>query len=189
MVAALDQQSTRRVMSLLRSPPQSGMYAAPKQLLLRRYCLSSAKRADKILSLSGLGDSTAVDLMDDMLSLLGTDDGDFLFPHIFQRQLPPQVRTALANSPRLTASDYRGLAEEADRILLATRRFVVQSTAMEPQQRTVEDPAVVSAVGVMTPRRKSSLCSYHRRFGNKAKRCVPPCTFEVSGKCSSSRGR
>lgn len=187
VVAALDQQSTRRVMTLLRSPPERGKYAALKQLLVRRYCLSAAERADKLLSLSGLGDCTAVDLMDDMLALLGSDDGGFLFPHIFLRQLPREVRAALANSPLLAAGDFRGLAEEADRILLASRRVMVQSATMDPQQMSPKDPAVVWAVGTRA-RRGSSLCFYHRRFGNKAKRCVPPCTFDSSGNTVAAVG-
>ena len=134
VVAALDQHSTRRVMQLLRDPPRHGKYAALRQLLLRRYSLSAAERADKMLALPGLGDGSAVDLMDSMLSPLGSDVGGFLFPHIFLRQLPPPVRAALANSPCLTASDYRGLAEEADRVLLATRRFSVQSVSSDPRQ-------------------------------------------------------
>ncbi|XP_054862562.1 uncharacterized protein LOC129347893 [Amphiprion ocellaris] len=187
VVAALDQQSTRRVMSLLRSPPDSGKYAALKQLLVRRYCLSSAERADKLLSLSGLGDCTAVDLMDDMLSLLGSDEGGFLFPHIFLRQLPREVRAALANSPLLAAGDFRGLAEEADRVLLASRRVTVQSATMDPQQMSPTDPAVVSAVSARA-RRGSPLCFYHRRFGVKARRCVPPCTFDSSGNAVAAVG-
>ena len=120
--------------------------------------------------------------MDSMLSLLGSDVGGFLFPHIFLRQLPPPVRAALANSPCLAASDYRGLAEEADRVLLATRRFSVQGVSSDPRQPTAEgeDPAVVAGVSGRR-QRGGALCFFHQRYGSKARRCVPPCTFEVSG--------
>ncbi|CAF98772.1 unnamed protein product [Tetraodon nigroviridis] len=140
VVAALDQQSTRRVMQLLRDPPPRGKYAALKELLLRRFGLSAAERADKLLSLPGLGDGSAVDLMDSMLSLLGSDEGGFLFPHIFLRQLPHPVRAALANSPSLAAGDFRGLAEEADRVLLTARRTSVRSVLADPQLLVSEDP-------------------------------------------------
>ncbi|XP_078793697.1 uncharacterized protein LOC144987873 [Oryzias latipes] len=185
VVAALDQQSTRRAMPLLRSPPPQEKYAALKEFLLRRYSLSASERAEKILSMSGLGDSSAVDLMDSMLSLLGSDEGGFLFPHIFLRQLPPPVRAALANSPRLAAGDYRGLAEEADRVLLATRRFAVQHVTSDAHlQETEDDPVSVSAVGEGA-RRGTSLCRFHQRFGRKAKRCVPPCAFLSSGNAAA----
>lgn len=187
VVAALDQQSTRRAMPLLRSPPPRGKYDALKELLLRRYSLSAPERAERILSMPGLGDGSAVDLMDNMLSLLGSDDGGFLFPHIFLRQLPPPVRAALANSPCLAAGDYRGLAEEADRVLLATRRFSVQhitSEAQLNQQETEDVPPSVSAVGV-SARRGNSLCRFHQKFGRKAKRCVPPCSFSSPGNAAA----
>lgn len=182
VVAALDQQSTRRVMQLLRDPPQDRKYAALREALLRRYSLSDAERADKLLSLPGLGDGTAVDLMDSMLSLLGPDEGGFLFPHIFLRQLPPPVRAALANSPCLTTADYRGLAEEADRVLLATRCFAVQNVTSHTLQPTPEEDGSPLVAGVSTRRqRRGTLCYFHQRFGSKARRCVPPCTFEVQG--------
>lgn len=181
VVAALDQQSTRRVMQLLRDPPPRGKYAALKELLLRRYSQSAAERADKLLSLPGLGDGSAVDLMDSMLSLLGPDEGGFLFPHIFLRQLPHSVRTALANSPSLAAGDFRGLAEEADRVLLTARRTSVQSVLADSRQLVPEDTDQAMVAGVSARRRKSDLCFFHQRFGHKARRCVPPCAFEMQG--------
>ncbi|XP_029692177.1 uncharacterized protein [Takifugu rubripes] len=181
VVAALDQQSTRRVMQLLRDPPPRGKYAAIKELLLRRYSQSAAERADKLLSLPGLGDGSAVDLMDSMLSLLGADEGGFLFPHIFLRQLPHPVRAALANSPSLAAGDFRGLAEEADRVLLTARRTSVQSVLADSRLLVPEDTDQAMVAGVSSRRRKSDLCFFHQRFGHKARRCVPPCAFETQG--------
>ncbi|XP_035981033.1 uncharacterized protein LOC118556803 [Fundulus heteroclitus] len=114
VVSALDPPSTRRAMSLLRNPPADGKYSALKHLLLRRYSLSDAERAEKLLSLSGLGDGSALELMESMLSLLGDDEGGFLFIHLFLRQLPAPVRIALANSSLLREKDFRSLAEKAD---------------------------------------------------------------------------
>ncbi|XP_078812534.1 uncharacterized protein LOC144996713 [Oryzias latipes] len=179
-----DPASWFHVEALFHPPPQE-KYAALKELFLRRSSLSASERAERILSMSGLGDSSAVDLMDSMLSLLGSDEGCFLFPHIFLRQLPPPVRAALANSPRLAAGDYRGLAEEADRVLLATRRFAVQHVTSDAHlQETEDDPVSVSAVGEGA-RRGTSLCRFHQRFGSKAKRCVPPCAFSSSGNAAA----
>ncbi|XP_026050575.1 uncharacterized protein LOC113037555 [Astatotilapia calliptera] len=62
VVASLDPLSTRRVMTLLRDPPAQGKYAALKGLLLRRYSLSDAERAEKLLSIAGLGDGWRISL-------------------------------------------------------------------------------------------------------------------------------
>ncbi|CAI5644594.1 unnamed protein product [Oreochromis niloticus] len=119
----MDPLSTRRVMTLLRDPPTQGKYTALNELL-RRYSLSDAERP-RNSSLSGLGDGAALELMESTLSLRGTDDGGFLFTHVFLRQMP--VQPGLTNSPLLAAKDYRSLAEEAGHILLATRSFGIQA--------------------------------------------------------------
>ncbi|XP_035764445.1 uncharacterized protein LOC118454313 [Neolamprologus brichardi] len=166
-------------MTLLRDPPAQGKYTALKALLLRRYSLSDAERAEKLLSLAGLGDGTALELMESMLSLLGADDGGFLFTHLFLRQLPAPVRAGLANSPLLATKDYRSLAEEADRILLATRSFSVQaivqdspafSPAPSPMLQGPSDSSTVAGIAarrhLSRPREMgmSALCSNKERL-------------------------
>lgn len=131
VVAAIDKQATRQVMQLLQFPPLQGTYGTLKQLLPRRYSLSAAERADKLLSLPDLGDGMAMDLMDNMLSLLGSDEGGFIFPHIFLPQLTPSVCVTLANSPHLASGDYRSLVEKADCVLLAMRNLAVRSVTLE----------------------------------------------------------
>ncbi|CAI5669902.1 unnamed protein product [Oreochromis niloticus] len=176
-------------MTLLRDPPAQGKYAALKELLLRRYALSDAERAEQLLNLSGLGGGTALELMENMLSLLGPDDGGFLFVHLFLRQLPAAVRAVLANSPLLPAKDYRSLAEEADRILLASRTFDVHALATDsPAAPSTPPPASPGAsaplltAGIATRRhRRKSICFYHQRFGDRARRCLPPCAFTAQG--------
>nr|XP_061779159.1 uncharacterized protein LOC133570496 [Nerophis lumbriciformis] len=110
VVTALNAQTTRRVMGVLRDPPAADKYGALKTLLLRLYQLSDAERAERLLSLNGLGDRKPTELMDNMLALLGSRDASFLFVQLFLRQLPPPVRTALANSPLVTTKDYRGFS-------------------------------------------------------------------------------
>ncbi|KAL3978877.1 hypothetical protein ACER0C_019939 [Sarotherodon galilaeus] len=189
VVASLDPLATRRAMTLLRDPPAQGKYAALKELLLRRYALSDAERAEQLLNLSGLGGGTALELMENMLSLLGPDDGGFLFVHLFLHQLPAAVRAVLANSPLLPAKDYRSLAEEADRILLASRTFDVHALATDsPAAPSTPPPASPGAsaplltAGIATHRhRRKSICFYHQRFGDRAPRCLPPCAFTAQG--------
>ncbi|XP_019204843.1 uncharacterized protein LOC106097241 [Oreochromis niloticus] len=189
VVASLDPLATRRALTLLRDPPARGKYAALKELLLRRYALSDAERAEKLLSLSGLGGGTALELMEHMLSFLGPDDGGFLFAHIFLRQLPAAVRAGLANSPLLGTKDYRSLAEDADRILLATRAFhdhdLVPASPAAPSTSPltcpdVSAPSLVAKVAAQRHRGRD-LCFYHQRFGPRARRCLLPCAFPTLG--------
>lgn len=182
VVAALDSSSTRRVMGLLRDPPLANKYGSLKDQLLRLYQLSDTERAERLLSLNGLGDSKPTELMENMLALLGSGDTSFLFIQLFLRQLPPSVRTALASSPLVRTKDYRGIAEEADRILLASRQYRVQALVPGEPRGLLEDVVTGTLAAVTASRREESgLCFYHRRFGTKAKRCIPPCSFQHRG--------
>ncbi|XP_056106413.1 uncharacterized protein LOC130084911 [Rhinichthys klamathensis goyatoka] len=122
VVAALDASTTARAMALLEAPPADGKYDALKTFLLNLFELSELEKADRLLSLNGLGDSKPSELMERMLAVLGAADPAFLFAHIFLRQLPAPVRTALASSALPSSRDYRALAVEADRIFLANRQ-------------------------------------------------------------------
>ena len=100
VVAALDASTTARCMARLEAPPAVGKYDALKAFLLDLFELSELEKADRLLSLNGLGDGKPSELMERMLAVLGSADHSFLFAQIFLRQLPAPVCTALA-SPSL----------------------------------------------------------------------------------------
>lgn len=186
VVAALDASTTARAMALLEAPPADGKYDALKTFLLSLFELSELEKAERLLSLNGLGDNKPSELMEKMLAVLGTADPSFLFAHIFLRQLPAPVRTALASSPLPSSRDYRALAVEADRIFLANRQQFVH--ALLPPQHTsapftppVDDQGTAAAVTARR-QREDGWCYYHSRFGAKAKQCRQPCSFGAQGK-------
>ena len=186
VVAALDASTTTRAMMLLEDPPQDGKYDAIKTFLLRLYELSELEKADRLLSLNGLGDGKPSELMERMLAVLGSADPSFLFTHIFLRQLPVPVRTALASNPLSSTKDYRGLAAEADRIFLANRQQFVHALLPHQSAPTTQPPLedyYADTAAAVTTRRQAEegLCYYHARFGAKAKQCRKPCSFRVQG--------
>ncbi|KAM9307112.1 uncharacterized protein KZ484_000445 [Pholidichthys leucotaenia] len=123
-----------------------------------------------------------------MLALMGTDDGRFLFAHLFLWNLPTVARAVLANSPLLAARDYHALAQEADWIIITTRAITVNAAAVEPSKTTRggKEPPTVAAAGAKE-RQRDMLCFYHRRFRENARRCAPPCQFKRSGKRQGRR--
>ncbi|TWW78190.1 hypothetical protein D4764_11G0003110 [Takifugu flavidus] len=62
-----------------------------------------------------------------------------------------------------------------------TRR--VASDTLQPAAED-KDPAMVAVVSAR--RRRCDLCFFHQRFGRRAQRCVPPCTFEATGNTKAS---
>ena len=190
VVAALDASTTARSMVRLEAPPDVGKYDALKAFLVNLFELSELEKADRLLSLNGLGDGKPSELMERMLAVLGSADPSFLFAHIFLRQLPAPVRTALASSPLFASKDYRAVAVEADRIFLANRQQFVH--ALLPPQHTSApfppqgyDPDTAAAVTARR-QRDDGCCYYHARFGAKAKQCRQPCSFGAPGKARAS---
>ncbi len=177
-------------MALLEAPTATGKYGTLKSFLLRLFEL---EKADRLLSLNGLGDSKPSELMERMLTVLGSADPSFLFTHIFLRQLLAPIHTALASSPLSSSKDYRALAEEADRIFLANQLQFVH--ALLPHQRDstpqllLEDTAGTAAAVTARRQRDDGLCYYHARFGAKAKQCRKPCRETPRPALISSYGR
>lgn len=177
VVSALGSSTASRVVSFLKSPPAEGKYTALKAHLLKTFELSDAERASKLFSLHGLGDGKPSELMDRMLELLGEHKPDFLFLHLFLRQLPTPVRASLANTD---ITDCRELAAEADKFFLASQQHCAAALLPVTTAGTSEDYTLVAAA-VPHQRPATGLCFYHAKFGPKAKNCRPPCTFGRSG--------
>lgn len=179
VVSALGSSTASRVVSLLKRPPATGKYAALKDHLLKTFELSDAERASRLFSLQGLGDSKPSELMDRMLDLLGEHRPDFLFLHLFLRQLPSQVRAALANT---AITDCRELAEEADKFFLASQQHCAAALLPAGAVTDMPDDHTLLAAAVPSRRQQSAgLCFYHAKFGPKAKRCRSPCSFNAAG--------
>ena len=159
IVAALDSETATRALSVLNSPPATDKYNSLKTFLISAYGLSEPERATALFNLSGLGDSKPSELMDKMLGLLGSHPPCFLFRHLFLQQLPNYVRIPLANS---THTDFRKLASDADKLYLSGKFQHLQTV-------DVAAPSVTETV-------VAQLCWFHKRFGDKAKRCERPCS-------------
>lgn len=180
VVSALGNSTASRVVSLLTNPPENEKYAALKAHLLKTFELTDTERANRLFSLQGLGDSKPSELMDRMLDLLGEHRPDFLFTQLFLRQLPTQVRAALANT---TITDCRRLAEEADKFFLASQGHC--AAAFFPAHVATVTGDDSTLIGATTSRRQQSsgpqqltgLCFYHAKFGSKATKCRSPCSF------------
>ena len=134
-------------------------------------------------------------------------DPGFLFRRIFLRQLPMDVRTQLAQTTKTgtTTTVLRELATEADKYFASTGSRVTSITAASASMATTEslvDTASEAEVFAVTKRgsqsnepqgtnsgargqrrqgqerRTFTMCYYHGRFGDAAKKCEQPCQFK-----------
>ena len=154
-------------MPVLRNPPDpQNKYGSLKACLLAEFTLSSSERAAALLDLPGLGDMKPTQLLNRMKELFPEDEKPCsccLFRELFLRQLPPDVRSHLADKAKLPLDE---LAAEADNFFTSTGQRV----------NSVHAEAVVSAAREQAPR-SERLCFFHERFGKKARKCRPPCKF------------
>lgn len=169
LVSALDSVSAGRVRDVLKNPPATEKYKTLKDVLERTFSYSEEKRAASLLELPELGDTSASELMDKMLGLLGDHPPCFLFKHLFLRCLPEDVRATLVHSK---IEDMRALALAADELIQVkgvscSATFQRSSTSKKKNYSTHE-------------KRNTDVCFFHRRFGKSAQKCVLPCTFGKS---------
>lgn len=89
------------------------------------------------------------------------------------RQIPAEIRPHLANSPIV---DCRELAQAAD-VLWAARDISEVNAVRRPASRRLASVPKRNDAPMSRSPQADMLCYYHRRFGNAAKQCRPPCNF------------
>ncbi len=165
VISSLDQGTATRLLDLISNPPRRDMYKTLKDRLLDTFSLSKRERASQLLHTRPLGDSKPSALMDEMLALLGDHPPCLLFEQLFLERLPEDIRTQLVD---VTIVDHRELARRAD-ALWAARDMSASANAVQKRQATGRRQKVKAP--------QDSLCFYHRKFGEAAKKCQEPCTW------------
>ena len=169
VVAALDQETSGRILSTLSSPP-TDKYTDLKQRLLTTFGLSKHERASKLLHLHPLGDRKPSELMDEMLSLLADHGFYFLAEQLFLEQLPEDIWLQLSNED---FTNPRALATKADVLWIAK------------QQAATTINKVISQPNGKITIRHDGWCFYHKRFGNNARNCKAPCKHPAAPKIAA----
>lgn len=188
VVTSLNSSVSSRVKRILRCPPEAP-YSALKEALTAKFSPTPFERATAIMEIHSLGGQKPSEMMDRLLNLLGAHDPDLLFNHHFVSILPDYVRNVLASS---IETDPEKLAAEADRIFISGKPGPSISNVIDDD----DDHAAVFATGRNNaqgfkssggPRRSfqrkpapsasGHLCFYHSRFGARATKCEPNCSW------------
>ena len=178
LVAALEQDVAGRMLDVLRNPPDDNQYDTLKTQLLATYGLTRRECASKLLDLPGFGDRKPSVLLSEMRALSHGHVSCMLFEEIFLRQMPDDIRMQLAQED---FSDLDALAARADALWHAkTQTF--PSTGIHALTHTKtrtfrkDSPSIpVTPNNNATP--SSDWCFYHAKFGAKARKCRPPCSY------------
>lgn len=203
VLASFDKATAIRICPLLSDLDTSNRYSALKHLLLSTYSLSDDQRARQFLSITELGDKLPSEVMDYMLWLHASEPTNFLLKFCFTRLLPATVRHALG---AFQTKDLRKLAREADRLMAdfddrAPQVALLRDSSLKRPLLPPENPTPdVSAVTCSRRRPFNSfqhydchedehndLCFYHRKFGDAAHQCRPPCQWSGNAQAGSHR--
>ena len=169
VLAALDQQTATRLLDLISQPPADGKYQTLKDRLISTFGLSKHERASRLLHFRPLGDAKPSTLMDEMLALLGDHPPCLLFEQLFLERLSEDIRIQLVDSKM---DDYRQLAKRAD--ALWSSRYMESNTHAVQRRPPTGQKQKPKA---LAPPPDDRLCYYHRRFGEAARQCRPPCAW------------
>lgn len=202
VVSSLPPATACEIRDLLFAPPAEDAYKTLKETLIRRVTPSEPQRFQQLLRETELADRTPSQLLRQMQQLLGTRTTDLdsiMLRELFLQRLPTNVRMVLISAGETNLSK---LAELADR-LMAVPSSSVSAVQPEPatsdQLQDIRDEIsrLTATVAVLQesvshpsnqstkPRQQQQqkVCWYHRKYGNAARNCVPPCEH------SSGNGR
>lgn len=214
VVASLSPEFATQVRDLILRVPDTSPYDTLKQQLITRTALPAARRLQQLFQSTELGDQRPTQLLRRMHQLLGEDaagtDGTLL-REMFLQRLPANVRMVLASSGE--GKTLEDMAQLADKIISAAPPPVAAITNHHPpgeveELRTEiaklrETIATLATSNPPPPRRSPSprrllrphsppppseptgMCWYHSRFGARARKCTPPCSYSGNARASA----
>ncbi|XP_037518005.1 uncharacterized protein LOC119394770 [Rhipicephalus sanguineus] len=198
VVANIPPATASEVRDILLAPPAEDAYRVLKDTMIRRLTTSEPERLQQLLRETELGDRRPSQLLRHMQQLAGCTAGldSRLVQELFLQRLPATVRIGVTASVETNVSK---IAEMADRLMTVTTPAVATVLAeASPSPALLEIRAEISRLadtvaalqsrGSQSTRRSATqqqrqLCWYHRKFGDTARKCVPPC--EKSGNAPS----
>ena len=212
VVASLSPEFATQVRDLILRIPDTTPYDTLKRQLITRTALPEQRRLQQLLSSTELGDQRPTQLLRRMQQLLGGEMADAdgkLLRELFLQRLPDNVRMVLASFGDTKTLDQ--LAELGDSIISAGSPSVAAVTHSQPsnelqdlRKELCQLRETVSALSTSvrtrspSPHRRhfrprspppqqhpTSTCWYHARFGDKARKCTPPCSYTGNLKAST----
>lgn len=195
VLSQLDTKYAKEVKDVITNPPPTEKYEAIKNALIQRVSASQEQRIYQLLEHEELGDRKPSQFLRHLRTLAGTTVPDQLLRTLWLARLPSQMRVILATRAQDRLED---VAEQADRIQEVSGRFVSEVTASSSDKTISEQLSKLAlrldeiekqerqSRGKRRSRSRSrdnkkqpDNCYYHRRFGNRARKCTKPCNFQT----------
>lgn len=203
---SMSEQVMEKISGWLSRQEDNLKYADLKTFIMERFSVSMSERAQQLLALAHqpIGDQTATECWDEIQQLMKNPTTISLEREILLQRLPDSVRRAIPDAHELSEDD---LLKQADSLLSTDKATARRAASRTPVCLVTEDSdddyendhTDINAVGSRreprdsrrfrkTNREETTLCYYHIKFGNAAKKCLPGCPkFNSSTQTKNSR--
>jgi hypothetical protein len=201
VVSALPKDTLRLVLSAVTEPDEHVPYTAIKARLLATHVRTDYQRIEQLLLMDGLGDRRPSELLAHMLESCPTgEEKTKFFAFFFLHRLPQELRIMLGEDDH---ADVHAVAAKADRLwalhghrmhgaiaavdsadVNAVRSGTSGTKRGAGRGRGRGAPAAAATAAAYHPapsalaRESSGLCFFHWGWGEKAKKCEAPCTWQ-----------
>lgn len=185
-LAALDPISLAAIRDVLVTQPEENLYETLKQKLREKAGTSRLDRFNQALSDVQLGDRKPSQLLQDLQQRTEGFMTNEAVQALWLQRLPTSLATVLAAS-NAPLTELGQLADRAHAISAQGPSAIqsVQTPEKFPSLEAIVD-ALEKRFQRRDQRRKSNntettesqkICWYHTKFGDKARKCNPPCSF------------
>lgn len=210
VVSSIEAEILAQVTDILITPPTSNKYGAIKDRLISVFADSESQRTQKLLTQIELGDRKPSVLLCEMKSLADQKVSDNFLKTLWLQRLPMDMRSILS----VSNDDLTKLATMADKIweLRPPNNYSLAAVAqpnahitLESLQKQITDLSI--QVQILSKRGRSSsyrvntnsrsnsrkaadqreMCYYHSKFGDKAYKCLQPCTMSLKNESPDVR--
>lgn len=202
VLAALETEIVEQILDLVSKPLSSTPYDDLRKRLISEFEESEDRKTKKLLTELTLGDGKPTALLRQMRSLAGARVTDEFLRTMFLQRLPTSVRSILATS----SDPLDNLAAMADKIVdinsqnsYLSDTVCANSTTSQIETLTQQLQQLVTTVNELKESRQerrfrfrsrsrsrnrpeahqSGHCWYHNNFGENARKCVQPCTYQT----------
>lgn len=176
VVASLNQETCSIIRDILVGDERNQTYENLKATLIECTSLSEEQRMRKLVTLGPLGDRRPSQLFRDMQLLYPDNNaGSGMKKAIFINLMPAHIRAVLLAKNDLSLAEISSLV---DRVLdledSTTSAFLPISQVFPQAPPTSSD---VQTLRQSKEKKSTNFCWYHHRWGSKAQKCNPPCSW------------
>ena len=205
VVIALSEDILNRLIDVIHNPPTENKYDYIKRIMLERFSVDEDLRFEKLLNDSDIGDRKPSEFFHDLskLALNNSLINNDLLIKLWMRKLPPTIQINLTSSKLTSLNEKLTLADKIYEI--SNKPQVSSVTSITPTSNDIfqnfiqittnlaekvdnlsrEVSEIRNVSGNINSINKSHknriFCWYHKKFGNKAMKCISPCDYVVRG--------